>query len=399
MAMHDDSQVLSYPALSLRLRQQELVAAFGRFALRTDSLEEILQEASAIAARGLEAEFAKVLAYEPGDMSFVVRSGVGWRDGVVGKARLQGDLLSPAGYAFRTGKPVISNHLANEQRFRTPALLAEHGVKSAINVLICARDAEPYGVLEGDSTRRGEFNDHDVAAREALANTLAEAVENQQRQDARQALLQENEALVREKELLMKEVHHRVTNSLQLVQSILIMQARKLGSAEAKERVEEAAVRIRAIGAVHRRLYEGGSVVATDAARYLHSLVADLREIAPGADAGRTLTFKSAAFSLPADDITPLGLITSELVTNALKYGRGAIEVEVRRQANSLEIIVSDEGAGFPDGLDPVASGGLGMRLIAALAKHPSGQAVKVDRSVPFGRIVVTTGFGGHGGS
>jgi two-component sensor histidine kinase len=395
--MHDASPVLSYPALSLRLRQQELVAAFGRFALRTDSLEEILREASAVAAKGLEAEFAKVLAYEPGDMAFIVRSGVGWKDGVVGHARLQGDLLSPAGYAFRTGKPVISNHLASEQRFRTPEVLAEHGVKSAINVLICARDAEPYGVLEGDSTRRGEFNEHDIAFLEALANTLAEALENQQRQDARQALLLENEALIREKELLMKEVHHRVTNSLQLVQSILIMQARTLGSAEAKQQVEEAAVRIRAIGAVHRRLYEGGSVVATDALRYLHALVADMREMAPGADEGRPLSLDCTGFSLPADDITPLGLITSELVTNALKYGRGGVEVEVRQHADGLEIVVSDEGDGFPEDFDPAASAGLGMRLISALAKHPSGQAIRIDRSVPFGRIAVTTSFGGHG--
>src|SRR4051812_37164968 len=137
---------------SVRLQQQELVAEFGRFAMETDSFEAILHEASVVAARGLNARFAKVLEYLPGDMAFIVRSGVGWNEGVVGQARLQGDLQSPAGYAFRTGKPVISNHLADEQRFRTPRLLEEHGIRSAVNVLIKARDTEPFGLLEGDST-------------------------------------------------------------------------------------------------------------------------------------------------------------------------------------------------------------------------------------------------------
>ncbi len=97
----------------------------------------------------------------------------------------------------------------------------------------------------------------------------------------------------------------------------------------------------------------------------------------------------------PADDITPLGLITGELVTNALKHGRG-IKVEVRCEANGLKIAVSDEGREFPADYDPTASRGMGMRLVAALARRPR-DAIRVDHSVPFGRIVVTTAFGGRG--
>ena len=107
--------------------------------MEADSFQAILNQASVVASRGLEAGFAKVLEYLPGEMAFVVRSGIGWHDGVVGRARVGADLQSPAGYAYRTGKPVVSNHLTNEQRFRTPALLAEHGIRSAINVLISAR--------------------------------------------------------------------------------------------------------------------------------------------------------------------------------------------------------------------------------------------------------------------
>ncbi len=393
---------LSVPELTLRLRQQELVAEFGRFAMQTESFQAILDEASAIAAEGLDARFAKVLEYQPGDMAFLVRSGVGWSDGIVGHAKIGGDLQSPAGYAFRSGRPVISNHLGSEQRFRTPKLLREHGICSAINVLIQASDDEPFGVLEGDSTHRDDFNDHDIAFLSALANTLAVAVQSQKRYDAREelladkeALLHANQALLHEKDLLMQEVHHRVKNSLQLVQIILSMQARTLTNPDARQQIEEAAGRIMTIASVHQRLYEGGSVTATDAARYLRGLLDDMAGLLPDTGKRRALELDIAPFSLAADDITPLGLITGELVTNALKHGSGAIKVVVERTPGGLVVSVSDEGDGFPADFDPKASRGLGMRMVAALARSADGDAVQIDRSVPFGRIVVTLPFGG----
>lgn len=395
---------LSPLALSLRLRQQELVAAFGRFAMQTDSFQSILDEASAIAARGLDARFAKVLEYLPGEMAFVVRSGVGWRDGVVGHARVGGDLQSPAGYAFRSGNSVISNHLTEEQRFRTPTILAEHGIRSAINVLVQAGDVPPFGVLEGDSTDRDDFNEHDIAFLQSLANTLAVAVEAQKRQDAREALLREkevllaeNQALLHEKDLLMQEVHHRVRNSLQLVQTLLSMQGRRLTNPDARQQIEEAAGRIMTIAAVHQRLYEGGSISVTDARRFLRGLLNDMQGLLPDGAQQRSLDLETEPFSLAADDIAPLGLITSELVTNALKYGSGNVTVVVRRETGTVLVVVSDEGPGFPSDFDPMVGRGLGMRLIAALAKASDGNAIEIDRSVPFGRIAVRITLGDRG--
>jgi two-component sensor histidine kinase len=385
------------PELGLRLRQQELVAEFGRFAMQMESFEGILDQASIVAADGLDARFAKVLQYQPGEMDFIVRSGVGWNEGVVGNAHVGGDLQSPAGYAFRSGNPVISNHLASEQRFRTPKLLADHGIRSAINVLIQVNNGERFGVLEGDSTHRDDFNEHDTAFLQALANTLAIAIELQERQDARKALLRENQKLLHEKDVLMQEVHHRVKNSLQLVHSILSMQAKTLANPDAKDQLDEAASRIMTIAAVHHRLYAGGSVTETDAAQYLSGLLSDMRGMLPDMADDRALILKVEPFSLEADYIAPLGLITCELVTNALKYGRGSVEIALQRNTNGLEISVSDEGDGFPANFAPTARRGLGMRMINLLAKMPGGEAIRVDRSVSFGRIVVRTGFGGMG--
>jgi len=402
--MNSSSRTLSVPELSLRLRQQELVAEFARFALQTNSYQGILDRASEVAAEGLEARFAKVLEYLPDDMVFLVRSGVGWQDGVVGIARLGADLQSPAGYAFQSGKPVISNHLAKEQRFRTPKILAEHGIRSAINVLVHATDTKPYGVLEGDSTSRSDFNMDDLSFLQALANTLAVAVEAQKRQDEREDLLREkedllarNQALLDDKDLMMQEVHHRVMNSLQLVRTILSMQARTLTNEEAREQIEHAANRIMTVAAAHRRLYDGGSITATDAEPYLRGLLVDMTALLPDGAENRSLELQTPAFSLSANNITPLGLIVVELVTNALKYGRGTVSVEISRETDGLTISVSDEGDGFPAGFDPASGTGLGMRVVIALTKSREGEAIHVDRSVPFGRILVRTTFGGTG--
>jgi hypothetical protein len=79
-------------------------------------------------AEGLEAEYCKVMEYIPTENRLLVRAGVGWGEGVIGQATVGADLASPAGYALKTGKHVISNHLENEQRFGAPGLLGEHGI-------------------------------------------------------------------------------------------------------------------------------------------------------------------------------------------------------------------------------------------------------------------------------
>jgi GAF domain-containing protein len=123
------------------LRQQSLLGEFGRSALQTRDIGQILQRATALCAQGLETPLAKVLEYLPDDKRLLVRAGVGWAPGTIGQVSLGIDMESPAGYALQTGQMVISNHLQAETRFRTPKLLSDHGIKRAINVLI-ARGGE-----------------------------------------------------------------------------------------------------------------------------------------------------------------------------------------------------------------------------------------------------------------
>ena len=113
---------LTTRALHLRIRQQEILAELGVLALQGTPFLELLNQTARLTAEGMEAEFCKVLEYISAQNRLLVRAGVGWHEGIVGVATVGADLESPSGFALRTGKPVISNHLENEQRFRTPKL-------------------------------------------------------------------------------------------------------------------------------------------------------------------------------------------------------------------------------------------------------------------------------------
>src|SRR6476660_7118123 len=165
----------------LRLRQQEILAELGVLALQGTPFPELLTKTAALTARGLEAEFCKVLEYQRAERRFIVTAGVGWGPDVVGIATVGADIESPAGYALITGKPVISNHLENEERFKTPELLIRHGIRRAMNVILQGERA-PFGVLEVDATSEGDFAESDIAFLQGAANILGMAIERERRE-------------------------------------------------------------------------------------------------------------------------------------------------------------------------------------------------------------------------
>lgn len=379
-----------YKTLRSRLRQQRLVAAFGTEALRATDFDDLLHEAAGVAAEGLGVRFTKVLEYLPQEDALLIRAGAGWQEGVVGVIKLGADTASPAGFALKTGEPVISNHLASEERFRTPQIMAEHGVRRAVNVIVRGDgDGPAFGVLEADSADANEsFSPDDVAFLQALANTLGLAVDR------------ERDRITRD--LLMREVHHRVKNSLQIAQTVLLLQARTPQAQAARPQLEEAAQRVLTIAAVHEHLYGGPEVGRVAVVRYLHALVSDIHASTGAEEAGRAIRLEAAPeheqVVWDADRATTLGLVTTELVTNAVKYGAGEVVIgfEPGDDTSAATLVVQDEGAGPPDDLDPALSRGLGMRLLAALLR---GGGLKVDRSAGRTRFIATLPLGpGNGG-
>ncbi len=198
--------------------------------------------------------------------------------------------------------------------------------------------------------------------------------------------VRERDTLLHEKDLLMAEVHHRVKNSLQLVQTLVTLQSREVRDPKARAQLEETAGRIATIAAVHGRLYTGGSVTDSPAAPFLAALVRDIQTAIASADE-RPVELQVEPMILSADRLTPLGLVITELVTNALKYGSGRILVGVRRAGDDIEVAVEDEGSGFPEGFDVAQGGNLGMRLVAAMSVR-GRRATWLERDVSPSRIV-----------
>src|SRR5271167_3669746 len=241
----DEAPAMSH-ALKRRIRQQEILAELGVTALQGASFDQLMGDTSRLTAEGMQAEFCKVLEHEPAKNRFLVRAGVGWDEGIVGTARIGADLASPAGFALRTGKPVISNHLENEERFRTPEILRQHGVHRAINVILQG-DGRPFGVLEVDSRSQDEFTAHDLAFLQGAANVLGMAIERE-RQD------RSLKAALAHQEVLLKEITHRVKNSLAIVASMLQLQASHAGDPELTQQLEEGARRVSAVARAHERI-------------------------------------------------------------------------------------------------------------------------------------------------
>src|SRR5262245_27593223 len=131
-------------------RQRAVLAEFGLHALRTQDLDELLQESTELIAEACDIELVKIVELLPGGTDMLIRAGVHWDPGVVGHARLGADSHSPAGYALKTDLPVVSPDVDAETRFEIPELLRRHGVRSMVNVVIRG-EGPPFGVLEIDS--------------------------------------------------------------------------------------------------------------------------------------------------------------------------------------------------------------------------------------------------------
>jgi two-component sensor histidine kinase len=355
--------------LRQRVRQQELLAEFGVQALKGTPLEELLELTVRLAATGLDAEFAKVMEYLPAENRLLIRAGIGWPPGIVGQAGVGADFASPAGFALRTGKPVISNHLENEERFRTPELLVEHGIRRAMNVILQG-DGTAYGVLEVDSRSEGEFGEHDIAFLQGAANLLGMAIERQRNEaDLRAALEQ--------RELLLKELDHRVSNSLQVVMSMLHLQAGGAADAGVRQQLLEASGRISAVARAHQRLRlrDGGGPI--ELIGYLDEVCRDLATSVGPCDFACTCP---APVLVPSDRAVSVALVLIELVTNAAKHGYanrvpGPIRVRLEPLPDQeLRLSVADEGQGLPANFALERSPGLGTRIMLALTERLGGQ-------------------------
>ena len=178
--------------------------------------------------------------------------------------------------------------------------------------------------------------------------------------------------------MLLKEIHHRVKNNLQVISSLLALQA---SSADEKTRalLSESRDRVRSMALIHEKLYPSGDVQGISFAGYVRDLAAHLRHSYAGNSGPVELGTDVEEMTLSMDVSVPCGLIINELLSNSLKYAfpdgrRGTIAVTLRRAEGSRVVLtISDDGIGFPRGIDIRNPGTLGLRIVNILVEQLRG--------------------------
>lgn len=203
-------------------------------------------------------------------------------------------------------------------------------------------------------------------------------------------------ALAAERALLMREVNHRVGNSLQLIASMLTLQSNSADNAEVSDALSAATGRVLAVAQLHRRLYTSDDVQSVAMDQYLESMVEDLRRSSERNDLAQ-IALNCDAVSIDPDRAVAVGVIVNELVMNALKYaypdGAGAIRVSFKATGDGrLELSVEDDGIGLHAQTNPQSTG-LGRRIIRAMADKLNARIENPPKS-PGARVVVSFGLG-----
>ena len=266
---------------------------------------------------------------------------------------------------------VLSNAAIDLRSLANPLVAGEFGLRFYVGVPLRTQDGFNLGTLCVIDKEPRPIQQKQINDLKDLASVVMDQMEL--RLSARQAVTQAR--------LMAKEIDHRVTNSLQFISGLLMMQGRNLNS-EAAHQLQMAANRVAAVAQVHRNFYTN-ETDEVSCITFLRRLCADLSGIL-----GRDIEVEGDEGKVPTTRIQPIGLMLNELVTNAAKHGNGPIGVRYKISNGIHELFVCDEGEGLPTGFNLEETTGLGMKVINTLAKqlggHVTAQANPAGRGACF---------------
>ena len=241
-------------------------------------------------------------------------------------------------------------------------------------------EGEAIGMLNACSEEPGFFTQDHAETLSAFANQAAAAILNarlySQAQDEiaeRKLAEQQIQASLREKEVLLKEISHRVKNNLQLVSSLLRHQSKYIKDEQTLQIFRESQDRVRSMALVHEKLYQSKDLARIDFADYIRTLTSSLFLSYGASSEVIQLKIHAEDIFLGVDNAMPCALIINELVSNSLQHafpdgGECEIRIELRSEEDQLELMVSDNGVGFPEDLDFRTTETLGLQLVSTLA-------------------------------
>ena len=277
-------------------------------------------------------------------------------------------------YVLRTGKPLLASpevfaELESRGEVESVGAPSIDWLGVPLNI-----DGRTIGVLVVQTYTEGvRYGDEEKNILKFVSDQVAMTVHRKRAEAQIKAQLQE-------KDVLLKEVHHRVKNNMQVISSLLNLQSRQIKDPEVLEMFRESQRRIRSMALIHERLYQSSDLSRIEFSQYLRNLATHLFHSYKADSSRIRLKIDAEEVFLNINTAIPSGLIINELVSNALKHGfpegrSGELDIDLHRvEGDGYVLQVKDDGVGFPEGLDFRKTGTLGMQIISTLVEQIEGR-------------------------
>jgi two-component sensor histidine kinase len=271
--------------------------------------------------------------------------------------------------------------LLHESGQDIPFIVVSGAIGEELALAIMKSGAQDY-LLKDDLARLGPAVERELRdARTRHERSLAQGAlqQSEERVEEQRAALNRQTVSLHQREMLLREIHHRVKNNMQVMSSLLSLQARAALHPETRRMLEDNQNRIQSMALLHEILYQSEDLAMVDFPKYVLRTVDYLFRSSGMKDRRIGLNTELDPLALELDDALPLGLLISEVISNSVKHafpeGRGGeVSVFLRQQsATVISLVLSDDGIGLPQGLDWTTSRSLGLRLVRALAQQLRG--------------------------
>ncbi len=200
---------------------------------------------------------------------------------------------------------------------------------------------------------------------------------------------QKLEVSLKEKEVLIKEIHHRVKNNLAVVSGLFALQAMNMEDEKMIQIFNESQSRIKSISTIHEKLYQTNLFTSIEMKSYLEDLLTDIKKTFRQSGKEIKIIIKGEKVSLNVNQAVPFGILANELITNSFKYAfpgetNGSITLDVRKEKKEVVFIVQDSGIGLPKNFDKLKKESLGMTLILSLTEQLNGKIEWASKNGAF---------------
>jgi PAS domain S-box-containing protein len=343
-----------------------------------ESTQDFLDFALAAALRLTGSVYGYIYHYHEGRRQFVLNT---WSRGVMGDCAVLDpqttydlDKTGIWGEAVRQRRPIVVNDCAAANPLKK-GLPAGHVPLGRFMTLPVYRSQAIVGVI-GLANKDSDYTEADVLQVSLMMEAVWKVTERRQAEESVKKLLAE-------KELLLREVHHRIKNNMSTIHSLLSLQADAAREPGAVAALRDAAVRMQSMLVLYEKLYQAAGFETMSAASYLPALIQEIIVDFPGGMAVKTV-FDVEDISMSVKILQPLGIIINELLTNMMKYAfadpaQGVISVSLRQDGPRIVLELADNGRGMPEGVSFTETPGFGLSLVSALVGQLHGR-IRIER-------------------